>query len=158
MCVRCCLPMSRLRICDCAPVLLLGAVLLAGCNSGSGSVAAPTTVATVGATTSSSSNPTTTVYHPSAPQASLDQAGGHLVAAWRAGDRASALSDATPAAVDVVFAQPFPAGDVQARGCANAVAGPSSCTYRILANGNVLDLSVETVTGGWVVSGAVFRS
>jgi len=98
------------------------------------------------------------VYQPSAPQPSLEQAGNHLVAAWRAADRAAALSDATPTAVDIVFGQPFPAGDVQARGCANAVAGPSSCTYRILANGNLLDLSVVKLPGGWAVSNAVFRS
>jgi hypothetical protein len=114
-------------------------------------------VTTAPATTSSSA-PTTTVYQPSAPQPSVDQAGGHLVAAWRAGDRAAALTDATPAAADVVFGQPFPAGGVQARGCANAVAGPSSCIYRILANGNLLDLSVVKVTGGWAVSNAVFRT
>jgi hypothetical protein len=132
---------------------------LAGCQSGS-QTAAPTTVPTTvaAATTTTSTVPPTTVYHPSAPQPSQDQAAARLVAAWKAGDRVAALTDATPAAVDAVFAQPFPAGGVQARGCSEAVAGPSSCIYRIFATGGLLDLSEVAVSGGWLVSDARFEA
>ncbi|MDQ1391244.1 MAG: hypothetical protein QOF30_221 [Acidimicrobiaceae bacterium] len=140
---------------------LAASVGLAGCKGGSGSRSgsvAPTTAApTVPATTTTSTVPPTTVYRPSAPQPSQDQAGSHLVAAWKAGDRAAALTDATPAAVEAVFAQPFPAGGVQARGCSNAVAGPSSCVYRIFATGGLLELSaVAGSGGGWLISDARF--
>jgi hypothetical protein len=139
-----------------AVVLVLGGVGIAGCSGGSSPVAA-TTVPTL-ATTTTSVAPTTTVYQPTAPQKTQDAAGAHLVAAWKAADRASASSDATPAAVDAVFAQPFPAGGVQARGCSNAVAGPSFCVYRILANGSLLSLSALAVSGGWIISAARFES
>lgn len=130
---------------------------IAGCNGGSGS-AAPTTVpTTAAATTTSSTIPPTTVFQPSAPQASQDAAASHLVAAWQAGDRATALTAAAPAAVTALFSQPYPAGGLQARGCSNAVAGPSSCIYRILANGNLIDISVLSGPGGWYASAAVIR-
>jgi hypothetical protein len=126
-------------------------------NAVSPTTIAPTVPVTV-STTTTSTVPPTTVYRASAPQPSQDQAGAHLVAAWKAGDRAAALTDATPAAVEVVFAQPFPAGGVQARGCASAVAGPSSCIYRILATGGLLDLSAVSASGGWLVSDARFEA
>jgi hypothetical protein len=130
---------------------------LGGCNGGGGS-AAPTTVPTaVAATTTTSTVPPTTVFAPSAPQASKDAAASHLVASWQAGDRASALTAAAPDAVAALFAQPYPAGGLQARGCSNAVAGPSSCIYRILANGNLVDISVLSGPGGWFASAAVVR-
>jgi hypothetical protein len=143
------------------PIAFTGAVVLSGCH-GTSSAAPPapapreTTVAA--STTTTSTLPPTTVYQPSAPQPSQDDAGTHLVDAWMAGDRAAALTDATPAAVAALFAQPFPSGGIQARGCSSAVAGPSSCVYRIYDNGNLVDLSAMMVTGGWMISAARFES
>jgi hypothetical protein len=140
--------------------VLLGLVVaglgVTGCT-GASSPALVTTTPIV-ATTTASTAPTTTVYTPSAVQKTQDAAGGYLVAAWKAGDRAAALADATPAAVDAVFAQPYPAGGVQARGCSSAVAGPSFCVYRILANGSLLSLSAMAVPGGWIISAAQLES
>ncbi len=140
-----------------------GLVLL-GCQSSHPTVA-PTTVAptTVVPTTSThpagtSAPPTTASFQPSGPQKSQDLAGSHLIAAWMAGDRAAASTDAAPAAVDAVFAQPFPAGGVQARGCSAPVAGPATCTYRVLANGNLLSLSVVANSSGWFTLAARFQS
>jgi hypothetical protein len=148
--------MLRNRVSVLRAVVVLGLMGLGACTGG----AAPTTVATTvpARTTTTSTVPPTTVYQPSAPQASQDQAAAHLVAAWKVGDRAAALTDATPAAVDAVFAQPFPAGGVQARGCSEAVAGPSSCIYRIFATGGLLDLSAVAVSGGWSISDARFEA
>ena len=134
-----------------------GALALSACSSGS-SRAVATTVVTAAATTTTTTAPTTTIYQPTAPQPTQDAAGGHLIAAWKAGDRAAALADATPAAVNAVFAQPYPAGGLQARGCSNAVAGPSFCVYRVLANGNLVSLSAVAVTGGWSISAAQIES
>jgi hypothetical protein len=138
--------------------LILFGLVIGGCNGSSGAVATTTTTVVVTTTTTTSTVPPTTVFQPTAPQASQDLAAAHIVAAWKAGDRAAAAADATPAAVAAVFAQPFPAGGVQARGCSSAVAGPSSCIYRVLANGNLLSLSALPVSGGWIISDAQFES
>ncbi|MDQ6614526.1 MAG: hypothetical protein M3083_07220 [Actinomycetota bacterium] len=135
---------------------------LYGCRAGTDTAGpSPTGVATsasTAATTTTSTVPPTTVYQASAPLLSRDQAGRHLVAAWMSGDRPTALTGAAPAAVEAVFAQPFPAGGVQERGCASAVAGPSSCVYRIYASGTLLDLSAVAVSGGWIISAARFET
>lgn len=142
-------------------IALTGALALSACHGTSGAappVTAPTETTVVASTTTTSTLPPTTLYQPSAPQPSQDDAGTHLVDAWMAGDRAAALTDATPAAVAALFAQPFPSGGIQARGCSNAVAGPSSCVYRIYDSGNLVDLSAMMVTGGWMISAARFES
>jgi hypothetical protein len=145
-----------------ATLMIGAAAALGACQSSSATAGRSTTVVTAALSTTTTGAtttvPPTTVFRPSAPQPSQDQAASRLVAAWKAGDRAAALTDATPTAVDAVFAQPFPAGGVQARGCSNAVAGPSSCIYRILATGALLDLSVTSGPGGWYVSGTRFEA
>ncbi len=140
-----------------ALVFLLG---VAGCQGAStagpavsGGSNPPTTVPVA---TTASTAPPVTVYRASAPQSSQDLAGAHLVAAWKAGDRAVALTDATPAAVDAVFAQRYPAGGLQPRGCSVPVAGPAHCIYR-LPNGTAVALTAENGPGGWFVSMARFE-
>ena len=153
-------PLSRdvlVRSAGAAATLAISGLLMGGCNGNSGVVATTTTTVVI-TTTTTSTVPPTTVYQPTAPQASQDLAAAHIVAAWRAGDRVAAAADASPAAVAAVFAHPFPAGGVQARGCSSAVAGPSSCIYRILANGNLLSLSAVPVSGGWIISDAQFET
>ncbi len=142
-------------------IALTGALAVSGChgtNTAAPPVTAPTATTAVAPTTTTSALPPTTVYQPSAPQPSQDDAGTHLVDAWMAADRAAALTDATPDAVTALFAQPYPSGGIQARGCSSAVAGPSSCVYRIYDNGNLVDLSAMMVTGGWMISAARFES
>ncbi len=133
------------------------ALLTAGCSSSgtvkaSGTTVAPTTV-TVAPTTTTM--PATTLYRPSAPQPSREAAASHLVAAWRGGDQAAALADATPAAVSALFAHPYPKGAPQFRQCSQAVAGPSFCDYRV--DNALLDLSVVMVPGGWSVDTATYE-
>lgn len=139
-------------------VVTAGVVLLAGCSSSARPAAAPTSAAATTITappTSAAPAPTTTIYSATAPQASPDLAGSHLLAAWRTGDRAAALTAATPAAVDTVFAKPYPAGGVQPRSCAQAVAGPSACVYRV--NSGLLSLDAVAAGGGWIIQAATFE-
>jgi hypothetical protein len=133
------------------------AAVLIGCQGSSQGSTAPTTVAVTSTVATTSTIPPTTVFQAHAPQPSQDQAGSHLIAAWQAGDRGGALSDATSAAVDVVFAQPFPAGGVQARGCSVPVAGPSTCVYRVVVDGRLLSLTAAAGPGGWFISAARFQ-
>jgi hypothetical protein len=143
-----------------ALVGLAGVAGLAGCQAAKPAGApatVPPVVTTLPVATTTSTTPPTTVFNPGAPQPSQDLAGSHLIAAWKAGDRAAALTDATPAAVDAVFAQAYPAGGLQARGCATPVAGPANCIYRVLANGTALSLSAENGPGGWFVAAARFE-
>jgi hypothetical protein len=142
---------------------VLVAVGAAGCSGGSGAVVQPPVPGTAAVSSTSTSPttstvPATTLYQPRAPQPSQDQAAAHLVAAWKANDKAGALTDATAAAVEAVFARPFPAGGVQARGCSTPVAGPATCIYRVLTDGSGLQLSAVTVTGGWAISDALFET
>lgn len=139
---------------------VVGALTQAACSGGTGKASATdTTVATTAVTvptttTTTSTLPPTTVYQPSAPQPSADEASGHLISAWMSGDRAAALTDATPAAVSALFAQPYPSGGVQFRSCSTAVAGPSDCTYRNYDNDSLIDLSAVSVPGGWMITAA----
>ena len=140
----------------------VGALTLTGCSGGSGKAAATdttvaTTVVTV-PTTTTSTLPPTTVYQPSAPQASADDASAHLIAAWKSGDRAAALTDATPAAVAALFAKPYPSGGVQFRSCSTAVAGPSDCAYRNYDDDSLIDLSAVSVPGGWMITAASIQT
>jgi hypothetical protein len=142
-----------------AVLLAAGALVVGACSASHPPRAAPatSTIAATTPTTTSTIAPTT-VYQPTAPQSSRDAAAAHLIAAWRAGDRAAAAADALPAAVAALFAQAYPPGDVQFRGCSVAAAGPSSCDYRILGTGGLLEVSVVEGTGGWLSQAAQFLS
>lgn len=133
--------------------LAFGVLLLAGCASKAQPVAASTTTAPTVSTTSTV--PPTTVLQPSAPQPSPDKAGSALIAAWQRGDKAAAQSVAAPAAVAALFAQPYPASGAQSRGCQQAVAGPSVCSYGI-GGTSLLDLAAVAVPGGWIIDTAMF--
>lgn len=142
-------------------VLLLATTLVVGaCSTSNPPLAAVTTVATPASTVAATTTtvPPTTVFQPAVPKPSREMAATHLIDAWRAGDRLAAALDATEAAVAAVFAQPYPQGGVQFRGCSVAVAGPSFCDYRILATGSLLELSVVEVSGGWATQAARFLS
>jgi len=122
--------------------------MAAGCTdapSSSSPPAPPTTTTVV---------PSTTSTLPVAPQPTAEDAADALVAAWASGDRAQALTVATPAAVDALFAVAYPKGLAIARGCSTAFP-PIVCTYGPPGGGPttaaIYQLSVSQGPGGWYV-------
>jgi hypothetical protein len=79
-----------------------------------------------------------------------------MIASWAAGDRNGAAMVATAAAVEQLFAAPYPgAGLAIPRGCSAAFT-PVVCTYGPPGGGSASDsiyqLSVSQSPGGWYVS------
>ncbi len=130
-------------------------VALAGCGGGTHQAAPPPTGATTttAATTTTTTvpRPTTTVWVPTAPQATPDAAAAVLVNAWATANRATASTVAAPAAVATLFALPYPAGNLQPRGCTEGV-NPGTCTYRNTATEGIYELNVTQRSNGWYVS------
>lgn len=139
-------------------------VVVAGCSSSrTGLGTATTTVSTVGVSTTSTppttrSVPRTTVYAPTHLQTTPDAAAGALIAAWSTGSRATAATGATPAAVSTLFAQPYPAGFLQARGCTAASDNPGTCTYANRQSGSLYEIAVTRVAAGWYVTSVTVES
>ena len=73
------------------------------------------------------------------------------MSAWSTGDRVLAGSVATPAAVGTLFAQPYPSGYLQARGCTEGVS-PGTCTYRNTKTDGIYEIEVTSGASGWYVS------
>jgi hypothetical protein len=97
---------------------------------------------------------TTAAWAPSSPQPTASQAASVLIDAWAASDRASALEDATPAAVSALFATAYPEAGLQFRGCSTPPGHTaSSCVYR--DGDNLLSLTVSPLSRGWAVTAAV---
>jgi hypothetical protein len=138
-----------------AVVLALG---LSGCGSGSGHTAPTAAPTTAPPTTRPRPRPTTTtVFKPTAPQATPDDSAAQLVQAWATGNRPLANSVATPAAVATLFAAPYP-GEPQAipRGC-SAAFPPIVCSYGPPGGATPTDPLYEifvsqAAAGGWYVS------
>lgn len=157
-------------------VLAVGA---GACGSGTPS-AAPTTSTTAASklgtptsattpkpsTTTTSVPPTTAVpttppmtapptsAFPVALQPSAAQAAATLVSAWAGGNRPVALSVATPAAVNTLFAASYPSGNLVFRGCSTAFP-PLVCSYGppALGSGTLFEIYVsQASSGGWYVS------
>jgi hypothetical protein len=131
---------------------------LAGCGGGTNQAgpapaAATTTTSTIPAATTTPTvpRPTTTVWVPTAPQTTPDAAAAALVNAWATGNRATASTVAAPAAVATLFALPYPAGNLQPRGCTEGV-NPGTCTYRNTATEGIYELNVTRRANGWYVS------
>jgi hypothetical protein len=117
-----------------------------------------TTARPVGATTAAPKAPRgTAAWAPSSPQPTPSQAAWALLDAWVANNRATALEDASPAAVSVLFSYGYPEAGVQYRGCSSPPGDTaSSCAYR---DGNdLLSLTVSLFPRGWAVTGAVLES
>jgi hypothetical protein len=146
-------------------VVMILAAALAGCGKSVRAATPPTTApATTPATTRPTAAPTTprrtapptTVWTLKAPQASPDDAAAALVGAWAAGDRATALTVATPTAVEALFAVPYPgAGLAISRGC-SAAFPPIVCTYGPPGGGSPNDPVFQVYPSqsktGWYVS------
>jgi hypothetical protein len=124
--------------------------LLAACGSSKPNGSAPTTASTA-PTTSPATAPPTTVWVPSAPQSTPDGAAARLVSAWATGSQAAAASIAPPAVVSTLFAQPYPTGYLQARGCTQG-ANPGTCTYRNTRTNGIYEIEVTDAASGWYVS------
>jgi hypothetical protein len=91
------------------------------------------------------------VWAPTAPQPSPDAAASRLVSAWSTNNRPAALAVASPQAVDTLFAQPYPAGYLQSRGCTTG-ANPATCTYRNTKTDGIYQIGVSSGASGWYVS------
>ena len=98
---------------------------------------------------------TTTLALPTAPQPSADAAASGLVSNWSTGNRAAALTVATPAAVGRLFAVPYTAGLANDRGCSTAFT-PIVCTFGppggASPNDPIYEIVVSQASGGWYVS------
>ncbi len=154
--------------------LALPLLLMVGCASGNGPRSSVITTAPDGTgsprpttpTTSTGPPPTTsrpmsvptTAYSPVALQASPDAAAAALIDAWATGNRPEAVSVATPAARQALFAGPYPAGQIEARGCTAASTSPGTCTYADLATGTLYEIGVLHLAGGWYVSSVTVES
>ncbi|MBO0748167.1 MAG: hypothetical protein J2O47_07445, partial [Acidimicrobiaceae bacterium] len=89
-----------------------------------------------------------------------EQAADALVSGWAAGNRPAALSVAVPAAVNTLFAVPYPSGNAVFRGCSSAFP-PLVCSYGppALGNGSLFEIYVsQAPAGGWYVSSVVVES
>jgi hypothetical protein len=128
------------------------AVVLALSSCGSGKRASTPTTAvvttSVPSTTTISTPSTTTTSTTAAPAggpyatfATPDAAATFLVGAWKKGDRGLAAQAATPAAVNALFAQPYPPGGPEHRGCNAGLGGLASCFYRVGQSGLSMQLS-----------------
>ncbi len=120
----------------------------------------PTSTATTAASSTTTSTPaprttTTTVWKPTTPEPSPDAAAYRLIETWAAGDRGSARSVATPAAVDTLFRYRFPPGALQARGCTDPTVSPGTCTYRDTRTDSLYQFNVVHGRAGWYVQSVV---
>lgn len=121
-------------------------------NGSAGTTA--TTAATSSTTTIAPTTTTTTVPLPGAPQPSAEIAASDLMASWASGNRAEALTVATPAAVDTLFAAKYTPGLAIDRGCNSNT--PTLCAYGPPGGSPPTDplyqLYVLSMPGGWYVN------
>jgi hypothetical protein len=158
----------------------------AGCNSSSPSAAtiptrvpvaapitttsaAPTTAAVPAATTDvsttsttvlavTSTTRTTAMWVPRSPAPNATQAAYNLVEAWAAGRQTAASTDASPAAVAVLFSNPYPVTGTDFRGCSSPpdLSIPSSCVLRV--GNDLLSLTVSHFSEGWGVTSVLMET
>jgi len=122
-----------------------------GCSTGQGNRSAPTTDTTESTVAPTTSTTSTTLRTPTSPQPTPDAAASRLVSAWASGNRDAAAAVASPQAVDALFAQTYPAGYLQARGCTTG-ANPATCTYRNTKTDGIYEIAVTSGPSGWYVS------
>ncbi len=108
-------------------------------------------------TTSSSATRTTTTTFavPTALQTAPEAAATALVSSWSTGNKAAALTVATPAAVTALFAAPYTRGLAIDRGCSTTFM-PIECTFGPPGGASPTDpiyvVMVSQADGGWYVS------
>jgi hypothetical protein len=117
----------------------------------------PQASSTVSTTTTSvgESKTTTTAGLPSALQPSPTTAASALVSSWAGGNRAVALSVATPSAVDTLFGATYASGMAIDRGCSTS-APPVVCTFGPPGGASptdpIYEVYVSQAPSGWYVS------
>ncbi len=111
--------------------------------------AAPTTTSSAPRTTP------TTVALPTKLQPGADAAASALVSSWSTGNRAAALTVATPAAAAALFRVPYASGLAVDRGCSTSFT-PIVCTFGppggASPNDLIYEIDVTQAAGGWYVS------
>ncbi len=114
----------------------------------------------LGATTTAPARRTTTtttiiVPVPSALKPDAESAATALVSSWSTGNRAEALTVATPSAVAALFAVRYPTGLAEDRGCSTSFM-PIVCTFGPPGgadpNDPIYEIYVLQAPGGWYVS------
>ncbi len=161
---------SRPALAVAAAAACLAGGLLAGCTSsppvggsaGTTATAAPTTTVaptvTRPAPTTPATTPPTTAYTPSSPAPSPDAAAAALIDDWSTGNRTGAAAVAAPAAIAALFAQPYPAGYLQSRGCTDPSTNPGTCTYANRDTGSLYEIDVSRTGSGWYVPTVIVES
>jgi len=116
-----------------------------------------TTAATRRSVAPSSSTTSPAAWRPPAPEPTASQAAYELVGAWADNDPKAALADASPAAVAALFANPYPPGGPQYRGCSAPPGNaPSNCVFR--SGNDLLSLTTVAFPDGWGVTAAILES
>jgi hypothetical protein len=92
---------------------------------------------------------------PAALQPGAEAAATALVSNWSTGNKAAALTVATPAAVTDLFAVPYTSGLAIDRGCSTTFM-PIVCTFGppggASPNDPIYEIDVTKAAGGWYVS------
>jgi hypothetical protein len=140
-------------VCAALALSVLGLAYVHLRPTGSGNAAraaAPTTTSSAPRTTT-----TTTIALPSALQAEAEAAATALVSSWSTGNKATALTVATPTAVAALFASKYTSGLATDRGCSTAFT-PIVCTFGPPGGASPTDpiyqIDVTKAAGGWYVS------
>jgi len=137
-----------------AALCLLGLAAVAPACSDTDPGSAPSTTASTGSTTTGPTSTTTSpdegpLFFPSG-----EEAMAHLVDAWKAGDRATALRGASEDAVDSLFLTP-PEGYEKYGACGSAEFEQQMCTYRNRSAGGFINFQMAQEPEGWIVENTV---
>jgi hypothetical protein len=136
-------------------VVVLAALALAGCSDGGGDATTTSTSTTTSTTSTTAGTGTTASSGPagSAPTQGFGSARAaidHFVAAWMAGDRATAQTGATAESVHNVFTQP--GAGFTLYGCDTGEFATSTCNYRNRATQGYASITAEQAPIGWIVT------
>ena len=119
-------------------------------HNATGALATTTTTSHVRATTTSTTTPI-----PSGLKPGAEAAATALVSSWASGDRAAALTVATPSAVSTLFSNPYSSGNAIDRGCSTSFS-PIVCTFGPPGGASptdpIFEIDVTQTAGGWYVS------
>lgn len=138
--------------------VLIAAVAVGGCNSGDDpAIEVPSTTTTTGAdesTTTSAAGAVTSTTAPAGRAASPELAAKGLFDAWRARDRARALTFGTERSVEALFDSGSTGGGMEYQGC-EPEGGQFSCAWRYEGGGLIMTVQ-NAPEAGYVVELARF--
>ena len=141
-----------------ALLVVLAALVLAGCSGSDGGADGSTTSTTRSTTSTNEKGTGSATTGTSAPQGdgptqgfdSARAAIDHFVGAWAANDKAAAQTGATAAAVQNVFTQP--GAGFALYGCDTGEFVTSTCNYRNRATNGYASITAEQAPIGWIVT------